>query len=370
LISYTPGNIATITFQIVATASDTGYHTITLTATDDGAPAETTIVSLTVFIGLPVAMVSVTEPTCNGGCNGEAIVAASGGSGVYTYSWSTVPAQTSATATGLCAGIYTVLVSDGNGCSAIQYAAVNESSGIYVSLSANDIPCFGDSTIAAAIVSGGNPPYTYLWSTSPPQTTATATGLHGGSYSFQVTDSLGCITVDNININEPPALSLSTSATSPTCISCTDGIISLYPNGGTPGYTYTISPNAGTYVDTAYINLPADTYYVCVTDTNNCTVCDSVIVPPNSTGITSLSASAGVYFSPNPLNSGTTLNLNFEPKNAWLLVYDAIGKTEARIAINSMKTFLPGSFFPSKGVYFAYLRNDNGVIARAKLIVN
>jgi hypothetical protein len=62
--------------------------------------------------------VSMTPVSCAGGSDGTATVLVSGGTGSYTYSWNTVPAQTNATATGLTAGTYTITVTDVNGCSA------------------------------------------------------------------------------------------------------------------------------------------------------------------------------------------------------------------------------------------------------------
>ncbi|MBK8626811.1 MAG: hypothetical protein IPN86_14980 [Saprospiraceae bacterium] len=55
-------------------------------------------------------------PAC-GQSNGSATVTAVGGAGGYTYRWSTSPQQTSATATNLTTGIYTVTVTDSGGCS-------------------------------------------------------------------------------------------------------------------------------------------------------------------------------------------------------------------------------------------------------------
>jgi len=52
-----------------------------------------------------------TDETCAGN-DGSATINPSGGSGSYTYSWNTAPAQTTQTATGLAAGTYTVTVTD------------------------------------------------------------------------------------------------------------------------------------------------------------------------------------------------------------------------------------------------------------------
>ena len=48
-------------------------------------------------------------------------------------------------------------------------------------------PCNGTATVTN--VTGGTPPYTYLWGTNPTQSTPTATGLCPGSYSVGVGDA-------------------------------------------------------------------------------------------------------------------------------------------------------------------------------------
>jgi hypothetical protein len=190
-----------------------------------------------------------------------------------------------------------------------------------------------------------------------------------GTYTVTITTSGGCTYSLSI-IVAANTLSLITSVIPPTCVSCTDGEISLQPVGGSPGFTYTISPNAGNFVNNSFINLPADTYYVCVTDTNGCQFCDYVIVPPGATGISSLTGSANISFSPNPFNNGTTLNLDFIPQNAWLVIYDAIGNKITETEVSSTKTFLSHNIFPAQGMYFAILRNEKGMLARGKLIMN
>lgn len=63
---------------------------------------------------------SFTEPSCHGECDGIITVTVDGGTAPYTYSWSngtsTTSSETTAQLTGLCAGTYSVTVSDANGC--------------------------------------------------------------------------------------------------------------------------------------------------------------------------------------------------------------------------------------------------------------
>jgi hypothetical protein len=94
-----------------------GTYTITWTVTNicSGVSASA---SFTVNVyDPPVLAISGTNPTLVGASDGTATVVASGGSGSFSYSWST--GGTTATITGLAAGTYSVLVTDLiSGCSA------------------------------------------------------------------------------------------------------------------------------------------------------------------------------------------------------------------------------------------------------------
>ncbi len=69
---------------------------------------------------------SYTSENCNHH-NGTASVAASGGTAPYTYSWNTIPVKTTATVNGLSQGVYTVTVTDANGCSATKNIPIKNS---------------------------------------------------------------------------------------------------------------------------------------------------------------------------------------------------------------------------------------------------
>lgn len=83
---------------------------------------QTTEVCTSCALALTTSSTAANFPANN---DGTVSVSVSGGSGTYTYSWNTVPVQTGATATGLAAGMYTVIVTDVNGCQATAQAVVN-----------------------------------------------------------------------------------------------------------------------------------------------------------------------------------------------------------------------------------------------------
>src|SRR3569832_1097408 len=103
--------------------------------------------------------------SCNGLCDGSATSTAGGGTAPYTYVWNTTPAQTTASVSGLCAGGYTVSISDAYGCTTTSTTLINQPTGISITLiSLKDVSCNGGNTGAINVsVSGGSPGYTYAW---------------------------------------------------------------------------------------------------------------------------------------------------------------------------------------------------------------
>ncbi len=215
---------------------------------------------------------------CNGACNGTASVAVSGGTGPFTYSWSS--GQGTAAVANLCAGSYTVDVTDANGCTTQQIVTITEPSPLISSIASTNASCNGicDGT-GTVTASGGIPGYTYTWSPGG-GTTPTATGLCAGAYSVITLDANGCSSVTSINILQPSAIVLSASSGPLTCNGNCNGVASVNASGGSPSYTYNWSPSGQT-TPTA-TSLCAGIYTVVVTDNNGCSqnVTTNVAQPP------------------------------------------------------------------------------------------
>jgi hypothetical protein len=253
------------------TANGLAAGTYTVTITDSNGCTTTQSFTITEPIALVASASAQTDVTCNGSANGSATVAATGGTGVYTYSWSP-SGGTADTATGLAAGTYTATVTDQNGCSATQTFVINQPAAIIASAAAQtNVTCNGDSNGSATVTAtGGTGAYTYSWSPSG-GTTDTAMGLAAGIYTATVTDANGCSATQSFTISQPAALSLSVNVlTNVSCNSGSDAAATAIVTGGTGAYTYSWSPAGGT-ADTA-TGLSAGTYTVTVTDANGCTV--------------------------------------------------------------------------------------------------
>jgi gliding motility-associated-like protein len=153
---------------------------------------------------LPTATITaITNVNCYGDSTGTAIATASGGILPYTFQWDTKPFKTTSTATGLQAGIYTVSVTDANGCQDSEQDTVSQpASGLIARITAKeDVPCPGDFTGKAIVsIAGGTQPYRYSWDTYPLQSNETAVGLGMGKYNATVTDFNSCSIIVSVAI--------------------------------------------------------------------------------------------------------------------------------------------------------------------------
>ena len=208
---------------------------------------------------------SSTPVSCPGGSDGAVSVMASGGMSPYGYLWDT--GDTSPDVTGLPAGLYSVTVTDANGCTAVGEATVDEPDPLGVFDIALDAPCEGDSTGIIEIgVTGGTPPYAVLWSTG--DTTLSLTGIPAGSYSVAITDANGCTAEETFDLPAAEGPSLSVDIVSASCFGGDNGAVSVSASGGSPPYVFEWS-NGETGMD--LIGLAPGDYAVTVSDGGNCT---------------------------------------------------------------------------------------------------
>ena len=275
------------------------------TATGSATISEPNAISLTL---------TATDASC-GASDGSATATAAGGTTPYTYLWDDPASQNTATATGLAAGIYSVIITDAGGCSNSSSVSVNNQGAPTISISVQDNLCNGESHGQVTVTpAGGNPPYNYTWNTTPSQNSATATGLAAGTYSIIVTDANGCIVSDFASVSEPSAINLNmayTNVSSPT--SC-DGIATVNATGGTPPYLYLWDDSANQVTSSAS-NLCIGNYNVIVTDANGCTSNGSVYVDSLVMGIQKPTLGDLLSIYPNPTNGDITITLSGNVNN-------------------------------------------------------
>jgi len=284
--TWTGGNSAGFpTNQDVVTGATAGIYNVTVS---DGLGCDgfTTIAIVEPPIVTAVIDTQV-NVTCVGDSTGTATALGAGGTGGVAYQWDTEAAnQTTATATGLAAGVYCVSVTEFYGCLEITCvtitepaSAVSASATVLSSYNGQDISCFGSSDGFATVTGGtsgtpysSSPFHTYQWDAAATnQTSNIASGLSAGQYLVTVTDSLGCSSVDSVTLTQPTQLLASiTAQTNVACKGDFTGAATVEGSGGT-GVVYNYLWDIGSQTTPTVLGLATGTYCVTVTDINACT---------------------------------------------------------------------------------------------------
>jgi Zn-dependent metalloprotease len=228
--------------------------------------------------------------SCNGASDGVATASGSGGAPPYAYQWdANAGNQATAIASGLSAGTYFVTVTDANGCSAITSTTLTEptplSASAVVTSNYNGyaISCFGGTNgVSTAAGSGGVSPYSYLWDANAgSQTTAIASGLAAGTYNVTVTDANGCSASATVTLNEPPQLLISAGPNQTVYYGYPPAACATLSYsgaaGGVPPYSFQWSTGETTQNIVVCPQVSTE-YIITITDLNNCTATDTVIV--------------------------------------------------------------------------------------------
>ena len=173
-------------------SSNVGNYQIDVTAT---AGPSGTVTASTYACGYNVS--------CAGAANGSATVNAGGGAGGYSYLWSN--GQTTATATGLAAGNYTVTITDANGCQGTAAVTLSQPAALTANAGANTTVIFGypspnNCATLTASGSGGCGPYTYAWSNGGSTASINVCPSVTTDYTVTVTDANGCSATDQVRV--------------------------------------------------------------------------------------------------------------------------------------------------------------------------
>jgi len=211
----------------------------------------------------------VTNEIC--GNNGGGInLSVSGNAGTLSYLWSN--GATTQDISGLSAGLYSVTITDANGCilTTPSYNVINESSTLLLTnTTINNENCNNGLGSIDITIQGGSTPITYLWNNGA--ITEDISGLTAGTYSSTITDANGCsVTTGTLNLfNAPGTLNVATDFITDEICNNTAGAIYVTTTGGASPITYSWS-NGSTSEDIS--GLIAGAYTLTVTDFNGCTV--------------------------------------------------------------------------------------------------
>lgn len=218
-----------------------------------------------------------TPDVCNS-CTGTATVNINGGQGPYTYQW--LPSGgNAATATGLCAGTYSCLVTDQNSCGIPDtiVVTVGSNGSVASTIQQIDASCFGDCNGSLAVTpTSGSAPFTYSWS---PNVSATniANGLCAGQYVVTVTDAGGCSATNTYVVTEPTGVTIALSGNNTIC-SGASTTITASPGGGTAPYVVSWDNSLPNGLTQSVSPATTTTYNATVTDANGCNTTQSFTV--------------------------------------------------------------------------------------------
>jgi len=187
-------------------------------------------------------------------------------------------------------GIYVDTLTSSSGCDSIVTTYLNIGNDINIMSNISQVSCNGYSDGSINITtSGGNSPYSYLWSNG--SITSTINNLYTGVYSVAVTDTDNCSSIASITIIEPILLAPTLASNSSTLIGNSNGgtIPYTFEFWGPNGFVASSSNNLGTSFS---INpLISGIYTFIVVDANGCADSSSIIYSGNFTPLVTVSLS-------------------------------------------------------------------------------
>lgn len=334
-----------------------GSYALTVTDANDSMKVATIELLEPSEIVIDVVTEDVSEV---GAMDGVAAVNVSGGSEPYDLEWSN--GETNEQITSLSEGSYSLMVIDGNGCTASTFFEIKAKCTLEVNLEFSQITCAGANDGEATInPSGFEQPLNFEWSNGDNSFIAIA-GLSPGDYAVTVSDGSGCEAVESFTILEPEPILVSLSAGFPDCQEPSVNSLKAETTGGTGAYSYSWGNGA---TSAALTNITEGTYSVTVTDENACTTSadinftftdtqgptisftDSVSVFVDSLGFLDLSAfNIEVTDNCGLSSEGLLSDFNCDSLSARIIKYGATdlsgNQTEVSLFVTSvLDTFVP-----------------------------
>jgi len=341
-------------------------------------PSTTTFIIAPITIIMPGGTMSLFNlngyhVSCNGASDGIITAAATGGTGIFTYSKDGVNFQSSATFSSLSAGTYTITYKDSNGCTTTEQLTLIEPPALVGATSITQVvDCFGSSTgeitFTVDPAQPGVPTYQYsIDSGANSQSSNIFSNLTGNlNYDVMIEDNNQCQYYSSIYLAEPTQIIYSTILSNYNSyeVSCNDSsngsIEFTSPIGGVPPYTYSID-GSGTFSSiTIYSDLSSGIYNIEVKDFNGCIA--SSFDTLNKPGIFSLALVSNTIDCFGNCNGEIVIN----PLNGvGQIMYDIDGGTQVTTA-----SFLGLCGDITNGSYIVNAVDANGCIADTTISIS
>lgn len=217
------------------------------------------------------ATFNLTDPVCEGVCDGEIVVNASGGSAPYQYSVNGGVQQIGTTLTGLCAGNQNLLIEDNNGCQFTSTETLTDPPGITINqVSMTPSNCgFNDGQLEVA-AAGVNPPFQYSINGSPNFPTGVFNNMLAGGYNITVIDALGCQESVFFGVNDIQMSGTLVSQTDVSCFGGSDGTVEVINTAGAAPISFELDNSGITQTNGNFGGMAAGSHLVTIYDAGLC----------------------------------------------------------------------------------------------------
>ncbi|MDX2359167.1 MAG: PKD domain-containing protein [Crocinitomicaceae bacterium] len=328
-----------VTFQAGNTFAGLGAGSYSIVVEDAVGCQATSNATLSNPAAVSITNVATTDPTCNGGTDGDITITASGGTGALSYSIDNgVTFQAGNNFAGLGAGTYDLVVEDAVGCQATTSVILTTPSAVAITnIATTDPTCNsgtdGDITITA---SGGTGALQYSIDNGVTfQAGNSFSSLSAAAYDIVVEDAVGCQVTSSVTLTDPASVSYTVTITDESC-GAIDGQLVFTGAGGDGGpYSYSIDNGVTFQGSNTFNGLAAATYTIIVEDASGCQVVSTETVG----GTVSISITS-VTLVDATCNGGT---------DGSITIIAAGGNGAIQYSIDNGVTFQAGNNFPGLG---------------------
>ncbi len=251
--------------------------TYDITVTDGNGCSDNQSVILSSSSAPTFSIINIMNENC-GQTDGSFEISASGGTAPFTYNIGN-GATSNPVFTNLNAAIYSVILTDAEGCNASQIFTLGENEVVLNIDEITNATCGLENGSITVSTTGGSPPFVFNIGNGV-TTNPVFENLAGGTYSITVTDGNNCNTNQSVAIlgTDGPSFSI-INVVNENC-GQTDGGFEISASAGTPPYTYNIG--SGAMTNPIFSNLNAAGYNIIVTDATGCTASQIFNLPENN----------------------------------------------------------------------------------------
>jgi len=292
-----------------------GTYTVTVTdANGCTATASATVLQPSAAQTLTVASALPTS-TCAASDGSLTLAAPAGSQPPYIFAWSSGSASGNGSGlvlSGLAAGLYTITLTDGQGCTSTVSAAQNSPMTATATTTATSICTASDGSIQVSVSGQSGTSFTYTWRRGSLSGNGTATSavfdisnLPQGDYTVEVRDDTGCFAAVQAHVGQGATNLVALATANATSCGQNNGVATASVSGGMPVFGFRWSTG---WAFPTMANLSPGTYTVTVTEGGSgCTATASATVGASASNISNMTLTP-IAANCNGFNGGLVVN--------------------------------------------------------------